>query len=159
MEKKTGVPRRLEVPKSVKLPMKGRKLEPYDYELIANRYLLGDTYRAIRKELGCQMADIAATIRLHKLRPRNPKLMGSPRGSGKAHPHEQTRINQALAQTETLRPLLPPAASVQRLVAEFLGQLQGLVHGEVSRVEIAKEPGGSLAFTYDRIERHTQKWP
>jgi len=155
---------RLAIPKTVRLPMKGRKLMNEDRVIIANRYQLGDSYSTIEKELGCSTGDISATAQQFKLTPRNPKLMGKPHKNGnrRCPPDAKAtaaRANAALQAADMASPMLHPYASIQRLTAEYLGQLQGLVHQEITRIEIIKTAIGTIALTYDLVERHTQQWP
>lgn len=146
------------------LPMKGRPLTEMDRNLIANRYQLGDSYAAIEKELGCTTGDISETARLRKLKPRNPKLMGKPHknGSRRCPPDAQAtaaRANAALQAAATAPPMMHPYTSIQRLTAEYLGQMQGLLRNELVRVTITKDAAGQVELTYDLVERHRQKWP
>jgi len=155
---------RLAIPKTVQLPMKGRKLTEEDQAIIANRYQLNDTYMTIKKELGCNVARIAEVAQLYKLPPRNPGKMGKRRrknGCAQLPNAKATaaRANAALQAAAAAPPMLHPYTSIQRLTAEYLGQLQGLVHQEITRIEIIKTAIGTIALTYDLVERHTQQWP
>ena len=155
---------RLAIPKTVRLPMKGRKLMDEDRVIIANRYQLGDSYSTIEKELGCTTGDISATAQQFKLKPRNPKLMGKPHKNGnrRCPPDAKAtaaRANAALQAAATAPPMLHPYTSIQRLTAEYLGQMQGLLHNELVRVTITKDTAGQVELTYDLVERHRQKWP
>jgi hypothetical protein len=157
---------RLEIPKTIRLPMKGRPLTDEDRTLIANRYQLNDTYMAIKKELGCNVARIAEVAQLYKLTPRNPGKMGKRRRkNGCAQPPKPNakataaRANAALQAAASASPMLHPYTSIQRLTAEYLGQMQGLLHNELVRVTIIKDAAGQVELTYDLVERHRQKWP
>jgi len=155
---------RLAIPKTVQLPMKGRKLTEEDQAIIANRYQLNDTYMTIKKELGCNVARIAEVAQLYKLPPRNPGKMGKRRRKNDcAQPPNAkataARANAALQATAAAPPMLHPYTSIQRLTAEYLGQMQGLLHNELVRVTITKDAAGQVELTYDLVERHRQKWP
>jgi transposase len=158
--------KRLIVPATIKLPLT-RPISVEAESIIVNRYLLGDSYREIKAELGCHLDTISAVARKYKLKPRNSKRMGKARRRNNcAQPpqgfvlQEEQRVNAALAATaETQIATLGIHANVQRLTAEYLGQLQGLVHSEVTRVEITKRTGGEVELIYDLVERHTHRWP
>jgi hypothetical protein len=114
--------------------------------------------------LGCTNTDISTAVKEFKVPPRIPRLMGrkmKPRRQP-VEPESQTtatRANAALQAAATAPPRLHPYTSVQRLTAEYLGQMQGLLHNELVRVTITKDTAGQVELTYDLVERHRQKWP